>query len=159
LTEPLFIEQIEAEMHANIEVETENGTRILRFKGFIDRIDRIGDRYRVIDYKTGTVNKDHVNFKISPHGLIPSFVKGKHAFQLSLYCLFFKEKYGFIPEEAKIASLINVNEAFNLSVSDGGISDMIPYVKNVLEEIVQQLFDPQQAFEHLEDAKYCQYCS
>jgi ATP-dependent helicase/nuclease subunit B len=159
LTEPLFIEQIEAEMHANIEVETENGTRILRFKGFIDRIDRIGDRYRVIDYKTGTVNKDHVNFKISPHGLIPSFVKGKHAFQLSLYCLFFKEKYGFMPEEAKISSLINVNEAFNLSVSDGDISDMIPYVKNVLEEIVQQLFDPQQAFEHLEDAKYCQYCS
>jgi predicted RecB family nuclease len=159
LTEPLFIEQIEAEMHANIEVETENGTRILHFKGFIDRIDRIGDRYRVIDYKTGTVNKEHVNFKINQHGLIPSFVKGKHAFQLSLYCLFFKEKYGFMPEEAKISSLINVNEAFNLSVSDGDISDMIPYVKNVLEEIVQQLFDPQQAFEHLEDAKYCQYCS
>ena len=64
-----------------------------------------------------------------------------------------------MPEEAKISSLINVNEAFNLSVSDGDISDMIPYVKNVLEEIVQQLFDPQQAFEHLEDAKYCQYCS
>ena len=64
-----------------------------------------------------------------------------------------------MPEEAKISSLINVHEEFNLSVSDGGISDMLPYLTDVLEEIVQQLMDPQQAFEHLEDAKYCQYCS
>ncbi len=158
LSEPLYIEQIEAEMYANIEVETGNGTRTLNFKGYIDRIDRIGDSYRVIDYKTGKVKKDDVAFKINAKSQMKAFVKCKHAFQLSLYCMFFKEKYGLLPSEAKINSLINVNESFDLTVDKGELADMIPHVKEVLSEIVDQLFDPEQPFEHEPDASYCNYC-
>jgi len=158
LTEPLYIEQIEAEMHTEIEVPFENGTRILRFKGYIDRIDRIGNRYRVIDYKTGKVKKEQVEYQTSNKGLIPSFLKSKHAFQLALYCMFFKDKYGVLPDEAKISSLINVNEDFNLSVKNGELADIVPIVHELLSEILAQLFDKSQAFEHDPDSAYCQYC-
>jgi CRISPR/Cas system-associated exonuclease Cas4 (RecB family) len=159
LDEPLYIEQIEAEMHTEILVPFENGTKKIRFKGYIDRIDRIGDRYRVIDYKTGKVKKDYVEYQTSSKGLIPSFLKAKHAFQLSLYCLFFKDQYGVLPDEAKITSLINVNEDFPLSVKNGVLSDIVPIVNELLSEILVQLFDENQAFEHQPDSDYCQYCS
>jgi CRISPR/Cas system-associated exonuclease Cas4 (RecB family) len=159
LDEPLYIEQIEAEMHTEILVPFENGTKKIGFKGYIDRIDRIGNRYRVIDYKTGKVKKDYVEYQTSNKGLIPSFLKTKHAFQLSLYCLFFKDKYGMLPDEAKITSLINVNEDFNLSVKNGTLADMVPVVHELLSEILVQLFDTTQPFEHQADSDYCQYCS
>lgn len=158
LTEPLYIEQIEAEMHTEIEVPFENGTRILHFKGYIDRIDRIGNRYRVIDYKTGKVKKEQVVYQTSNKGLIPSFIKSKHAFQLALYCMFFKDKYGVMPDEAKITSLINVNEDFNLSVKNGELADIVPTVHELLSEILAQMFDKTQPFEHHPDSDYCQYC-
>ena len=159
LDEPLYIEQIEAEMHTEILVPFEQGTRTLHFKGFIDRIDRIGNRYRVIDYKTGKVKKEQVVYSTIAKGLIPSFLKSKHAFQLALYCMFFKDKYGVLPDEAKIASLINVNEDFNLTVKDGSLADMIPVVHELLGEILVQMFDETQPFEHQPDSDYCQYCS
>ena len=159
LDEPLYIEQIEAEMHTEILVPFEQGTRTLHFKGYIDRIDRIGNRYRVIDYKTGKVKKEQVVYSTLAKGLIPSFLKSKHAFQLALYCMFFKDKYGVLPDEAKIASLINVNEDFNLTVKDGSLADMIPVVHELLGEILVQMFDETQPFEHQPDSDYCQYCS
>ena len=159
LDEPLFIEQIEAEMHTEINVPFGNGTKKIRFKGYIDRIDRIGDRYRVIDYKTGKVKKDQVEYQASNKGIITSFLKTKHALQLSLYCLFFKDQYGRMPDEAKITSLINVHDDFSLSVKNGNLSDMIPVVHDLLSEILVQLFDTDQPFEHELDSEYCQYCS
>ena len=137
----------------------EGGFKKLRFKGYIDRIDRIGNRYRVIDYKTGKVKKEEVVYQTSNKGLIPSFLKCKHAFQLSLYCLFFKDQYGVLPDEAKITSLINVKEEFNLTFKNGELSDMVPVLQELLSEILVQLTDVNQAFEHNLDADYCQYCS
>jgi ATP-dependent helicase/nuclease subunit B len=146
-------------MHTEILVPFGDETRKLQFKGYIDRIDRIGNHYRVIDYKTGKVKKEQVVYETTTKGLIPSFLKTKHAFQLARYCLFFKDKYGMMPDEAKITSLINVNEDFNLTLKDGGnLADMIPVVHELLSEILVQMFDDTQPFEHQPDSDYCQYC-
>ncbi|MEY4288438.1 MAG: hypothetical protein RLZZ30_526 [Bacteroidota bacterium] len=158
-TEPLYIEQIEAEMHAEIEVPFQGGTRTLTFKGYIDRIDRVGEKYRVIDYKTGKVKSDDVVFKLNKSELIPAFTSCKHAFQLTLYCLFFKEKYGCLPDEAKISSLINIRDEFNLEFKNGTLEDMIPLLTELLGEILESLFDTASAFEHDPESKYCLYCS
>ena len=159
LSEPLYIEQIEAEMHTDLMIPFDGGFKKLRFKGYIDRIDRIGNSYRVIDYKTGKVKKEEVVYQTSNKGLIPSFLKCKHAFQLSLYCLFFKDQYGVLPDEAKITSLINVKEDFNLTFKDGELSDMMPVLHELLSEVLDQLTDVELPFEHNPDADYCQYCS
>lgn len=159
LSEPLYIEQIEAELYTEIDVPFRGGIQKLKFKGFVDRIDRIGDNYRVIDYKTGKVSKTDVDFSLKEKGIISSFTSCKHAFQLTLYCLLFKDKYGCLPAEAKICSLINVNESFQLSYKNGQLEDMIPMMHDVLNEILVSLFDEHQAFEHNPDSSYCLYCS
>ena len=50
----------------------------MKLKGFIDRIDRIGNKYRIIDYKTGKVvsndlvmnsDLDQDPFKLKPKAL------------------------------------------------------------------------------------------
>ena len=73
--------------------------------------------------------------------------------------MFFKDAYGVMPDEAKITSLINVNEDLFLSVKDGKLSDMVPVVHELLSEILAQMFDETQPFEHHPDSDYCQYCS
>ena len=126
LSEPLYIEQIEAEMFTEIEVPLNGGTQLLKFKG---------------------------------SGLISSFNSCKHAFQLTLYCVLFKEKYGCLPDEAKINSLINIHEDFNLSFKDRKLEEMIPVLSELLNEILQSLFDIEQGFEHNPESNYCLYCT
>jgi RecB family exonuclease len=145
-------------MQSEVEVEINGTKKKIKFKGYIDRIDRVGDKYRVIDYKSGKVKDDDVKFKIVEEGLKASFEKTKHALQLSLYCLFFKEKYNFLPDEARIVSLINLDQQFKLS-SDNGISEMTVFFKELVQEIITEIYDLELSFEHNEKAKYCSYCT
>jgi hypothetical protein len=144
-------------MQSEVEVEINGTKKKIKFKGYIDRIDRIGDKYRVIDYKSGKVKDEDVKFKIVEDGLKASFEKTKHALQLSLYCLFFKEKYNFLPDEASIVSLINLDQPFNLT-SDNGIAGMTEVFKELVQEIITEIYDLELSFEHNEKAKYCSYC-
>lgn len=155
--ELVFIEQVEAAMQSEVEVEINGTKKKIKFKGYIDRIDRVGEKYRVIDYKSGKVKDEDVKFKIVEDGLKASFEKTKHALQLSLYCLFFKEKYNFLPDEASIVSLINLDQPFKLT-SDNGIAGMTEVFKELVQEIITEIYDLELSFEHNEKAKYCSYC-
>ncbi len=156
--ELVYIEQVEAAMQSEVEIDINGVKKKIKFKGFIDRIDRVGDKYRVIDYKSGRVKDDDLKFKVVEEGLKVSFEKTKHALQLSLYCLFFKEKYNFLPDEARIVSLINLDQQFKLS-SDNGISEMTVFFKELVQEIIAEIYDLELSFEHNEKAKYCSYCT
>jgi ATP-dependent helicase/nuclease subunit B len=155
--ELVFIEQVEAAMQSEVEVEINGTKKKIKFKGYIDRIDRVGDKYRVIDYKSGKVKDDDVKFKIVEDGLKASFEKTKHALQLSLYCLFFIEKYNFLPDEASIVSLINLDQPFKLT-SDNGISGMTEFFRELVQEIITEIYDLELSFEHNDKAKFCSYC-
>ena len=55
-TEELEILHLEfADLHYDLTVPTPQGDRIIRLKGQFDRLDRVGDILRVVDYKTGRV--------------------------------------------------------------------------------------------------------
>lgn len=155
--ELVYIEQVEAAMQSEVEVEINGIKRKIKFKGFIDRIDRVGDKYRVIDYKSGKVKVENVNFKILEDGLKTSFAKTKHALQLSLYCLFFREKYNFLPDEAIIISLIELDQSYKLNF-ENGINGMIEVFKELLQDLISEIYDLRVSFEHDENAKYCSYC-
>lgn len=53
---------LELEQKAEVEFELENGRKV-RLKGFIDRIDSVNGRKRIIDYKTGTVRDNSLGIK------------------------------------------------------------------------------------------------
>ena len=157
-TELVYIEQVEAAMNTELEVNVNGEVKRLKFKGYIDRIDRIGDKYRVIDYKSGKVKDDDVKFNLLEDGLKQSFKKTKHALQLTLYCLFFKEKYNCFPDQAIIMSLVKSDKLFVLNY-DKDIEGMTQVFKDLVEELLNEIYNLDIHFEHDSDAKYCGYCA
>jgi len=53
----LTILSLENELAGNIQLQHQSKTIDIKLTGFADRIDRVGDTIRIIDYKTGTVNE------------------------------------------------------------------------------------------------------
>jgi hypothetical protein len=157
-SEQVYIEQVEAPLNTEFEIEINGVKKNIKFKGYIDRIDRVGEKYRVIDYKSGRVSDDDVKFKLLPEGIKHSFLKTKHALQLSLYCLFFQKKYNCFPDEAIILSLVKSNKPFKLSYADG-ISGMTEIFKELTEVLLNEIYNLEIAFEHEAEAKYCGYCT
>ena len=69
--------------------------------GYINRIDRIGNAYRLIDYKSGNVKDEDVRY--APNTKIKEgFSKSKHSLQLAAYLFLFEKEYGFYPVELGI---------------------------------------------------------
>ena len=157
-TELVYIEQVEAAMNTELEVNVNGELKRIKFKGYIDRIDRIGDKFRVIDYKSGKVKDEDVKFKVLEEGLKQSFKKTKHALQLTLYCLFFKEKYNCFPDQAIIMSLVKSDKLFILNYEEE-IEGMTLVFKDLVEELLNEIYNLDIHFEHDSDAKYCGYCT
>ena len=159
-TEHVFIEQVEAEMTSSVEIELNGEKKTINFKGYIDRIDRIGSKYRVIDYKSGKVTKKDVEFKIIEAGLIPSFAACKHALQLALYSIFFKEKYKVIPDVAAIYSLVNLKDSFELKLEGKTNLEEFPEIfKELVELVISEIYNLELPFEHESTSKYCSFCN
>ena len=141
-----------------LELTVHGQKRKISFTGYIDRIDKIGDQYRVIDYKSGKVKEEDVKFVDKETELL-SFQKCKHAVQLTLYALFLKENLGFYPAETSIFSLTDVqNMSYVLNSKTKSLEEICDLFKVFLEKLLEEIFDEHQAFEHNEDSKYCNYC-
>ena len=158
LTEPLFIVQLEARKTMTLSLQVNGRIREVSFTGYIDRVDKIGSQYRVIDYKSGNVKSQDVKF-VEKENTILTFSKCKHAVQLAMYALFLKENYGYYPAETSIFSLTDVKQlSYPLFSKSHKIEDICNLFKKFLEELLEDIFDSEQSFEHNEDSKYCNYC-
>lgn len=160
LTEPLYIEQLEAPLACSVVIQLNGSPKTIQLKGFIDRIDRIGDDYRILDYKSGQVKPEHVLFKWPEEKSLSEAFKGsKHTLQLSLYCLLFEKNYHCQPAEASILSLVtSTGYTQKLSKVGGRIEEMPALFEQLLEETINEIYDLSVPFKHDEDANYCNYC-
>ena len=159
LKEPLFIEQLEGRFELQLTYQIDQRAIPLKFVGYIDRIDRIGNKYRVIDYKSGKVEAKDVKIS-AKNDALTNLSSPKHTLQLGLYCLFFKEKYGFIPQEARIESLINRENDFALNIElQTDLSSIPELIHEGLTTLLTELLDPSIRFEHELASKYCQFCT
>jgi predicted RecB family nuclease len=159
LAEPLFIEQLEGRFELELSFDIRQQTVPIKFVGYIDRIDRIGEKYRVIDYKSGKAAAQDVKFT-EKNDALTNLSKPTHTLQLSLYCLFFQEKFGFLPQEARIESLINRDENFALNIEkQQGLSRVPELINEGLTALLTELLDPTINFGHDTGSKYCQFCN
>ena len=158
LSGQLFIVQVEARQTMTLSLQVNGRMRKISFTGYIDRIDKVGSQYRVIDYKSGNVKSQDVKF-VEKENTMLTFSKCKHAVQLAMYALFLKENHGYYPDEASIFSLTDVNQlSYLLSSNSHSIEDICNLFKEFLEQLLEEIFDSEQSFEHNEEAKYCNYC-
>lgn len=163
-TSPVFILALEKELSYETTIEL-NGTQIpLKFKGNADRIDRVGNTLRIIDYKTGGCDKDKVSVTT-----LDNYLKldGKNTYplQLMLYFLMFSKNN---PHETQLTSgiislrnssngLMNVPNPLNKG-SEFLTPELAEAYEETLKELINDLLSNQMEFTHNSDSKYCDYC-
>ena len=156
----LSINQLEADLSTTIDLNINETKKTIKLYGRIDRIDTLDNQLRVIDYKSGKVEAKDVSFsKKDNQSLIEAFSKCKHAAQLMMYCVLYKNNNGKLPDLTGIYSVINQdNDLSNLKSSKLQLDEMVSMFPDFITEIIETLYDPNIPIEHNHDAKYCAFC-
>lgn len=163
-TSPVFIESLERELRADVEIEVLGVKKKVHLKGFVDRIDSIDGKFRIIDYKSGKVKKDDTNTvkkKVDLEVLVNNSLNKKHVLQLLMYCYLFRENFGELPREASIISFVNIQDGvLPLETGDMELAEAVDLFPSVIEAIINGIYDTEVPFSH-DDSKqfsYCAYC-
>jgi len=163
-TELVFIESLEAKYERAIDVEVNGELKKVNLRGFIDRIDRVGDKIRIIDYKSGKVDKGNVSFRgidEEDEQIFESYMNKtrKHLLQLTQYAYLYYCEHNQIPESSIISF---ISENFKPFVLQGKKIDLEETIKNYpkfLGMILSELYDPDVPFRHTNEYfSFCKYC-
>lgn len=154
----LYIHRLEAFLTAPMPVEVKGATKTLHWVGFVDRIDRIDDKYRLVDYKSGKVKAEHVEY-VQKEEVRKSFIACKHGLQLAVYAYLFEYNYGFLPSEKGIYAIQKSRDAFfPLKLKEIDESTFMADFGLLISDILEEIYDLDKPFEHLTSSKYCNYC-
>lgn len=154
-------------MHAEKKMEVaktfyfnENNSTKVKFKGILDRVDKVGNTTQIIDYKTGNVNPSALSFKSFDD--LKTRTDKKEAFQLLFYHWLFMQQ----PENRHIDNNSVSAAIFSFPRMSQGLMQLNTSVfsesdddfENWLNELVNQIFDPILPFKKTEDWTPCRYC-
>lgn len=162
-TEPVFIEALERAYETTVDIEVNGYTKKVRLRGFIDRIDSIGDRIRIIDYKTGKVEKGDVELRAkdeSPEDITESMSNKKHVLQLVQYAYLYLKNENRDSQPAIISLVSGNNEPFVLDLKQKSFEEIVHRYPDYLKEILSEIFDSEIPFTHQVKGQfsYCRYC-
>ncbi|MEE2700065.1 MAG: PD-(D/E)XK nuclease family protein [Bacteroidota bacterium] len=143
-----------------------------KLKGRVDRVDEVGDLLRIIDYKTGKVERGEVTF-LNWNELSENNKKEK-AFQLLMYAYLYLNKNPQYLDKKVVAgnfSFKNLKEGLicvsrNKKNKEGKKSnqkEILQINKNVLQEFEKQLKNilvkiQTEDFKQTDDLKVCEWC-
>jgi len=138
----------------------------VKLKGFVDRIDKIGEEWMIIDYKSGSVSPSVLKFT-EWNELKEDSDLGK-VVQLYTYAYLFRHGRSekAVNIRAGIISLRKLNEGFmqvpSLSSAEKngsliGEEDLAEFEK-ILREILEEVYDFSIPFMQTEDVKRCENC-
>jgi hypothetical protein len=168
-------------LSAKFEAEVNGQVTDVKIKGITDRIDKIGEKVRIIDYKTGLVEKKDVKLSNDDLERLVSDTKADKVRQLWLYkyilskLIIEKGEY-YIgehkltekePISAGIYSLRNLKEGLlelKSTVKDQELfsETLHEYVHKsemYLQEIIHNMADENQPIERTADLNTCVYCA
>jgi len=133
----------------------------VKLKGKVDRIDQIGNLFRIIDYKTGDVKPGEI--KIKELAKLQSEIKFRKSFQLLVYGYLFlmdqkdqniKIKTGIISFRKPGSGLI----AAQLPESTLLDHELIADFRVILENVIRDIYDLSLNFDQTEDIENCKFC-
>lgn len=157
--ESLTILKIEYKMEGEIEINVAGEPLKIKLTGIADRIDKIGNEIRLIDYKTGKVSDNDLT--IAKLDKIGSGKKSK-LLQLLWYSLLYLENHKDV--DAISANLLSFRALskglFDLNVEKNNRADRetCEIFKKQLILIFEKLFSDEIEYVHLSTARYCEYC-
>lgn len=172
---PITILGLEEEFNCQLIINE----KTVRLKGIIDRIDRVGDQIRILDYKTGKVENDGLKIS-SKFGVQTSadnwlnhvFSWDKDKNNQLLFYLFAAQASGMVQDykhlnlTAGIIALNNVSEQAVFFLKD---TDKRPLIWNqefqdtvycALQEVISSMTNPlADSYEHIDrNVNYCLVC-
>ena len=164
-----FIKALEMKLEKTLHVSILGIEKTITFVGIIDRIDEVGGKHRIIDYKSGKcattdvsigkAKKDASHDEIVQH-LIAKIKSTKYVFQLLMYNMLYHEKFGHYPDKVGIISMVNLEEEpfyLNDNISNS-VEELMDYFEEALTQIIADLYDSTEEFEHDPKSDYCDYC-
>ncbi len=130
----------------DLEVNLEGSVNIsnlgaVKLKGTIDRVDRLNGNIRIIDYKTGKVDKKHVGIEPDGYDDLSSHYEKSKAFQVLMYAYLYHQNYpSKSVEHAGIISFKNFGAGFMpFSLRSGRSFKPEPITREVLDAFEAQL--------------------
>lgn len=165
----LFIQSLEKDIEHITTFSIDGKEKTVRFHGIIDRIDQIDGKSRVIDYKSGALDLEKVTVKGSTLSDVAEIIlknkkehkpNSKYALQLMLYCYLYKQVMKKDLDEVGIFSFISIMDSpFYLQLPEDTAIPSVELVEEIIKEILLEIYDTEQEFEHNPEAKYCDYCN
>ncbi|MCK5856976.1 MAG: PD-(D/E)XK nuclease family protein [Bacteroidales bacterium] len=162
---PCTILDLELDLKRSINIEHQGVDMQINFRGNADRIDRLGDTVRVIDYKTGKVDDSDVKLFKGKQSMWDSMFLGKKpkAFQLMMYAWMYKPQVEDQHHlQAGISGLKYHSKYFPLAIDakdDTHITGShLSNFETDLTGLMIRLFDKEEAFVQCEDDVACKYC-
>lgn len=163
---PFTLIELEQKHYSEILIETGGKSVKVLLGGTIDRVDRQGSVYRILDYKSGKDSLDIAN--MASLTLYNARKRNSAAFQTFVYSLIYSDK---IPSERLRPSLYPVRSIYTDDFSDvfvikkgdnsGPVYDFnllkADFIES-LKEIISDIFDPQREFDMTEVKEDCTYC-
>jgi ATP-dependent helicase/nuclease subunit B len=151
----------EEQLKAHLNFSINGKLKEIRFRGFADRIDRLDEIVRVIDYKTGRVAKEELKVKEWPEIIEnPNMAK---SFQLMMYALLYKFSY---PETGELSpgiySLRTISSGLltlTLPESKETITnEALRNFKDELGKLMTAIFDIEKPFIRTSEIERCVNC-
>ncbi|MBI2259382.1 MAG: PD-(D/E)XK nuclease family protein [Flavobacteriia bacterium] len=157
----LLIKDLEARLSHTLIIEVLGIEKEINIKGFVDRIDQVGDFIRIIDYKSGKIDKTDVNIENVNNNKIVDFCKKKkYGLQLLTYLFLLNKEKNLIADECNLYSLINPQYThFTLNIDNYSYSELIELYPTILKELLEELYAPDQEIKHNASSTYCKYCN
>ena len=151
----------EAILQGSLAVMTGGELLEVNIRGKADRIDKLGNTVRVVDYKTGKVLPSEL--KITDFESLAEDIKYDKAFQVQAYAWLYKQSH---PEqeslESGIFSMRNLKAGFLKSEVDAKalteVTNPEEAFQSQLEKVVQRIMDPDLPFTQTEREDNCKYC-
>jgi ATP-dependent helicase/nuclease subunit B len=132
----------------------------VRLKGTVDRIDKLNNSIRIIDYKTGKVESKDI--EVNDWEEFKTQKKGK-ALQLATYQYLFSKSEYFNPSAKTISGILSLRKTSEglmecrlpaSETNNGQLSE----IEKSLKEVLTEIFDTEKAFVQTEDEKTCKFC-
>ncbi|MCF8297027.1 MAG: PD-(D/E)XK nuclease family protein [Saprospiraceae bacterium] len=133
----------------------------IKLKGFIDRIDKVDDVLRIIDYKTGKTEQKELTIKNWEDLIFES--KHDKAFQLLTYAYLIQKSVLKTKNiESGIISFRNLGSGFMKVIAPSGESittEDLNEFEIILKNLIDEILDKEIPFSQTEEADNCEYCA
>jgi len=161
--EPVTIISLENEYKSSMSIKNNGEDIKFNIIGTADRIDKTGDIYRVIDYKTGKVGSNELTFD-SFDELLQEDGNKEKSFQLLCYSWLYANNSNAEKILPSIISFRKISEGLfkikNPEIDKGVIdkSYINEFENSVLKLIFEEIFDKNTPFQLTKNIDNCDYC-